>query len=154
MYLLDRARLGNIGGQVAVVTLAKDEIINAAAAYTTGGGTYVAFKGTGASCPSGQRGDLTAVRIGASSPPRLTTAWCASQNGLGSPIVTTTDGHAEAIVWSVGAEGDGRLHAFHGETGAEIGSVAVGAVRRYQTPVAAGGRLYVPADGSVRAFTW
>lgn len=154
MYLLDRARLGNIGGQVAVATVSKDEIINAAAAYVTGAGSYVAFKGTGASCPSGQRGDLTAVRIGASSPPTLATAWCASQNGLGSPMVTTIDGHAEAIVWSVGAEGDGRLHAFHGETGAEIASVAVGAVRRYQTPIAAGGRLYVLTDGAVRAFTW
>ena len=154
MYLLDRARLGNLGGQVAVATVASDEIINAAAAYSTSGGTYVAFKGTGASCPSGQGGDLTAIRIGAASPPTVTTAWCASQNGLGSPIVTTTDGHAEAIVWSVGAEDDGRLHAFDGVTGAEIASVTVGAVRRYQTPIAAGGRLYVLADGAVRAFTW
>lgn len=154
IYLLDRARLGNIGGQVAVATVASDEIINSAAAYTTAGGTYVVFKGSGASCPGGTSGDLTAVRIGPASPPTIATAWCASQNGLGSPMVTTTDGHAEAIVWSVGAEGDGRLHAFDGDTGAEIASVAVGAVRRYQTPVAAAGRLYVLTDGAVRAFTW
>ncbi|HYS80143.1 MAG TPA: hypothetical protein VEM76_05505 [Anaeromyxobacteraceae bacterium] len=154
MYLLDRSRLGNLGGQLAAATVARDEIINAAAAYTTSRGTYVVFKGTGASCPSGQGGDLTAVRIAAASPPALATAWCASQNGLGSPMVTTTDGHAEAVVWSLGAEGDGQLRAFDGDTGAEIARVAVGAVRRYQTPIAAGGRLYVLADGAVRAFTW
>jgi outer membrane protein assembly factor BamB len=154
MYLVDRTHLGNIGGQVAVATVASDEIINAAAAYATSRGSYVVFKGTGASCPRGQGGDLTAVRIAAASPPTLSTAWCASQNGLGSPIVTTTDGHSEAVVWSAGAEGDGRLHAFDGDTGAEIGGVAVGAVRRYQTPIAAGGRLYVVTDGALRAFTW
>ncbi len=154
IYLLDRAHLGNVGGQAAVAQVAGDEIINAAIAYTTSRGTYVAFKGTGTSCPGGQGGDLTGIRIGAASPPTIITAWCASQNGLGSPMVTTTDGHAEAIVWSVGAEGDGRLHAFDGDTGGEIASVAVGAVRRYQTPIAAGGRLYVAADGAVRAFTW
>jgi outer membrane protein assembly factor BamB len=154
MYLLDRAHLGNIGGQVAVAAVASDEIINAAAAYTTSKGAYVVFKGTGASCPAGRGGDLTAVRISAASPPTLVTAWCASQNGLGSPMVTTTDGHGQAVVWSLGAEGDGRLHAFDGDTGAEIASVAVGAVRRYQTPIAAGGRLYVLTDGAVRALIW
>jgi len=154
LYLLDRAHLGNVGGQVAVAPVAGDEIINAATAYTTSRGTYVVFKGNGTSCPGGQGGDLTGVRIGAASPPTITTAWCASQNGLGSPMVTTTDGHAEAIVWSVGAEGDGRLHAFDGDTGREIASVAAGAVRRYQTPIAAGSRLYVAAAGAVRAFTW
>ena len=154
IYLLDRARLGSVGGQVAVAPVASDEIINAAVSYTTNQGTYVVFKGKGASCPGGLSGDLTGVRIGAASPPTLATAWCASQNGLGSPMVTTTDGHAEAIVWSVGAEGDGRLHAFDGDTGAAIASAAVGAVRRYQTPIAAGGRLYVAADDAVRAFTW
>ena len=154
VYLLDRAHLGNVGGQVAVASVASDEIINAAAAYTTDRGTYVVFKGQGTSCPGGQGGDSTRIRIGAASPPTVTTAWCASQNGLGSPMVTTIDGHAEAVVWSVGAEGDGRLHAFDGDTGGEIASAAVGRVRRYQTPIAAGGRVYVAADGAVHAFTW
>jgi hypothetical protein len=31
--------------------------------------------------------------------------------------VTTSDGHSDPIVWIVGAEGDGRLHGFRGDTG-------------------------------------
>lgn len=49
-------------------------------------------------------------------------------------MVTTTDGHAEAIVWSVGA-GD-----------------LIGSVRRYQTPILAGGRIFIAADNTVKAF--
>jgi hypothetical protein len=32
-------------------------------------------------------------------------------------LVTTTDGRADPIVWMLGAEGDGRLHAFRGDMG-------------------------------------
>ncbi len=72
-------------------------------------------------------------------------------------MVTTTDGHNEAIVWSVGAEGDNRLHGFDGDTGQVIfagggpGDV-IGSVRRFHTPILAGGRIYVAADGAVKAF--
>ena len=31
--------------------------------------------------------------------------------------MTTTDGRANPIVWLVGAEGDGRLHGYRGDTG-------------------------------------
>ena len=43
-----------------------------------------------------------------------------SQNGQGSPWVTTTDGTNNAIVWVVGARGDQRLHGYDGDTGAVI----------------------------------
>lgn len=72
-------------------------------------------------------------------------------------MVTTSDGHNEAIVWSVGAEGDNRLHGFDGDTGRIVfagggaGDV-VGLVRRYHTPILGGGRIYVAADGVVKAF--
>ncbi len=61
------------------------------------------------------------------------------------------------MVWSVGAEGDGRLHGFDGDTGAVVyagggPSDAPGAARRFQTPILAGGRIYVAVDGGVRAF--
>jgi len=47
--------------------------------------------------------------------PAISTAWCGSLNGAGAPIVTTTDGSANPIVWIVGAEGDNQLHAFRGD---------------------------------------
>lgn len=160
IYLADRADLGGVGGPgapVAVVQVASGAIINAAASYATALGTYVVFKGRGSACPAGQSGDLTAVRIVPGSPPTVATAWCASQNGQGSPMVTTTDGSAEAIVWSVGAEGDQRLHGFDGDTGEVVfagggaGDV-IGPVRRFHTPILARGRIFVAADGAVVAF--
>ncbi len=158
IYLVDRNNLGGVGNQVTVTKVATNVIINAAAAYTTSRGTYVVFKGNGCCCPAGQLGDLTAVRIVPGAPPTVRTAWCAQQNGKGSPMVTTTDGHAEAIVWSVGAEGDNRLHGFDGDTGEIVyagggSDDVIGLVRRFHTPILAGGRIFVAADGIVKAFT-
>lgn len=157
IYLVDRTDLGGVGNQVAVAQVATNAIIGAAVAYTTTKGTYVVFKGSGEHCPAGQSGDLTAVRIVPGAPPTVHTAWCAKQNGKGSPMVTTTDGHAEAIVWSAGAEGDNRLHGFDGDTGRIVydgGGQAdvIGLVRRYQTPILAGGRIFIAADNTIKAF--
>jgi hypothetical protein len=154
IYLLDRGKLGSISDPIAQLDVSSNEIINAAVAYTTSQGTYVVFKGDGTQC-TGSGGDLTAVLVKAGSPPSLEGSWCASQNGLGSPMVTTTDGHAEAIVWSTGAEGDRKLHGFDGDTGEEIfdgGGVTISGLRRYNTPIAAKGRIYVAADNGVVAF--
>jgi len=158
IYLLDRGRLGGVGGQLAATQVARGAIINAAAAYTTARGTYVAFRGTGQGCPPGQSGDLTAVRLSPGSPPTAAVAWCARQNGKGSPMVTTTDGHANAIVWSVGAEGDGRLRGFDGDSGAVVyggggPGDALGEVARFQTPILAGGRIFVATKDGVKALT-
>jgi len=157
-YLLDRSRLGGLGGAVAARRVSADAIIGAAAAYTTARGTYVVFPGRGIGCPRGHPGDLAAIRIDAASPPTLTVAWCADQHGRGSPIVTTPDGRSEAIVWSVGAGGDGRLRGFDGETGQVVfdgggAGDATSGVQRYQTPIVATGRIFVAGDREVYAFT-
>ncbi len=157
IYLIDRTDMGGIGHQVAVARVARNAIIGGAASYTTSRGTYVVFKGEGINCPAGQSGDLTSVRIVPGAPPSVQTAWCARQNGMGSPMVTTTDGHKEAIVWSVGAEGDNRLHGFDGDTGKTVYAGGgpgdlIGRVRRYHTPILAGGRIYVASDNEVKAF--
>ena len=69
-------------------------------------------------------------------------------------MVSTTDGRAEAIVWSIGAEGDDRLHGFDGDTGEVVYSQrdALGGVRRFQTPILGGGRIFVAVEGGVKAF--
>ncbi len=157
IYLVDRTNMGGVGHQVVAARVARNAIIGAAASYTTARGTYVVFKGEGINCPAGRSGDLTAVRIVAGSPPTVQTAWCARQNGKGSPMVTTTDGHSEAIVWSIGAEGDNRLHGFDGDTGQPVYAGGgphdvIGGVKRYQTPILAGRRIFVPADNAVKAF--
>jgi hypothetical protein len=102
---------------------------------------------------------LTVLRIAAGSPPRLSTAWCGAVRGRGAPIVTTTDGRSDPIVWMVGAEGDNQLHAFRGDTGEPLftGGGRDGAMtglRRFQTLIATAERLYVAADGRVYAFAF
>jgi hypothetical protein len=164
-YLLDRNNLGGIGkgdgyrGEgVQSKRVATDRIINAAAAYRTASGTYVAFgtRGTGTGCP-GRSGNLVALRIGASAPPTIDVAWCADSGGRGSPIVTTTDGSSEPVVWTVGSESSNRLHAFNGVTGEVLFAGGgqderMSLVRRFQTPIVVNGRVFVAADDKLYAF--
>jgi hypothetical protein len=117
----------------------------------------VALQGKGVGCPGETSGDLIVIAIAAGAPPTLRVAWCAAANGRGSPIVTTTDGTSNPIIWAVGAEGDNRLHGFRGDTGTVVfsgGRVgdAMAEVRRFQPLIAAGNHLYVAADGRVYAF--
>jgi outer membrane protein assembly factor BamB len=153
-YLLDRNNLGGIGGQLAVATMAQSVILASPATYPLGNDVMVAFDAPGSACPTGSRqGDLTVVKIRAGSPPALSTAWCGAVNGRGSPIVTTTDGHSDPIVWMLGAEGDNRLHALRGDTGAPLfTSEPLAGLRHFQTLIATQDRLYVGADGRVYAF--
>jgi hypothetical protein len=159
-YILDRAHLGGIGGQLSFAQVSNLEIIQAATAFTAASGAYVAFHGNapGGSQPGCDGGtDLAAFRLTAAAPPAPLIAWCARQNGAGSPISTTTDGASEPLVWSIGAEGDSRLRAFDGETGAAIfagggATDGMGTVRRFSTPIAARGRIYVAGDDQVYAF--
>jgi hypothetical protein len=120
-----------------------------------GGDIFVAFQSPGARCPNPARGKgLTVLKVHAGSPPNLTTIWCGALAGAGSPIVTTTDGRAEPIVWIVGAEGDNRLHGFRGDTGEPLlsgNARALAGLRHFQTPIATHDRLYVAADGRVYA---
>jgi outer membrane protein assembly factor BamB len=165
-YLIDRNDFGGIGtgdgthGEgVTSERVATGTIINAAAAYTTGSGTYVVFTttGQGVGCP-GLIGNLVALQIGASAPPTISVAWCANNQGRGSPIVTTPDGSTDPVVWTVGSESSNRLHAFDGETGTLLFSGGgpgeqMTLVRRFQTPIAVDGRIFVAADNQLYAFT-
>ncbi len=168
VYLLDRTNLGGIGtgnglsGEGPFSAQVVDgEIINSAAVYATASGGHLVFHGfegsTGSRCPSGQSGDIVSLRITATSPPTAVTEWCADNQGQGSPIVTTTDGRSEPLVWAAGAEGSGRLHAWDGETGALVFAgggpdEAMQGLRRFGTPIAVNGRVFVAADNRLYAF--
>jgi outer membrane protein assembly factor BamB len=158
-HLLDGNNLGGIGGSLASKIVSTRSIRTAPAAYPAGDGVFVAFQGQGENCPTRGGGNLTVLHIRAGSPPSLDTAWCGAFKGEGSPIVTTTDGRANPIVWVVGAEGDGQLHGYRGDTGEPLfdgggpGNAMTG-LRRFQTLVAAADRLYVGADGRMYAFAF
>src|SRR5712692_3345209 len=166
-YLLDRNYLGGIGTGDGIHgeglysdRVSSSQIITAAAAYTAPSGTYVAFTtyvGQGVGCP-GTPGNLVALQIDPGFPPSFHVAWCASNPGRGAPIVTTTDGTSEPVVWTVGAESGNRLLAFDGETGDVLfggggPSEQMTYVRRFQTPIAVDGRIFVAADNQLYAFT-
>jgi Tfp pilus tip-associated adhesin PilY1 len=78
-------------------------------------------------------------------------------NGRGAPIVTLDDDNSDPIVWMVGAEGDGRLHGFRGDTGAPVfagggPNEAMQGLRHFATILATDGRLFVAGDGRIYAF--
>jgi uncharacterized repeat protein (TIGR01451 family) len=188
-HLLDRNNLGGFGAgdgqngeglfstQVAIDnppgTPQRGRIRTAGATYTIAAGpnagTYVVFSvGTpgslGVGCPSAT-GDLVALRISASSPPTISVAWCANDNGTddngqpapfagrGAPIVTTPDGSSQPVVWTIGAEGTNRLLAYDGEMGAPLfASDHLAQVRRFMTPIAVNGRIIVVSDNTLYVF--
>jgi outer membrane protein assembly factor BamB len=153
-YVLDRDNLGGIGGALVVERVAAQEIITAPAAYRIGDAAYVAFQGQRLLCPERSEGaSLAVLRITAGARPEMRVAWCGVFEGRGAPSVTTSDGGSDPIVWIVGAEGDGRLHGFRGDTGQPVfdGGQMAG-TRRFATILAAEGRLYVAGDGRVYAF--
>ncbi len=119
-YLLDGRHLGGIGGALAQAEVSPRAIRTAIAMFPLGDAEAIAFEGAGSTCPSGRSGrGLTVLKITAK-PPGIATAWCGAVDGRGAPIVTTTDGHSNPIVWMLGAEGDNRLYAFRGDTGEKL----------------------------------
>lgn len=157
-YVLNAQNLGGMGKFLSTMRVSAEPIMNAPAAYSTAGGTYVVFKGNGMNCPAGNAGGrkITAIKIMPGSPPTMAAAWCSGPNGQGSPIVTSTDGMNETIVWYIAAEADNKLRGFNGETGEVVfdgGADRMGMVNRFQTPIVAKGKIYVAGEGRVWAYT-
>lgn len=150
-YLVDRSRLGGIGGALAIARVSDNAIITAPAVLHTNGTMVVFTSRGGGRCASD---NVTMLDVGANA---LKVAWCAPFDGAGAPIVTTTDGSANAIVWVTGAEGDNRLHGFDATSGKPVftgGGATMSGLRHMGTLIAAEGRLYVAADSTVYAFAF
>lgn len=154
-YLANRANLGGIGGQIQSVQVANGSIRTAPAVYETASSTMVAFSNSGNSHCGGNNIQMLNVAPSGSSP--ISFAWCTAYSGNGAPIVTTTDGTANAIVWVPGAEGDNQLHGFNASTGQVVFSgsgTSMSGLHHYQTLVATKKRFYVAADNKIYAFRW
>ena len=157
-YLLDRGNLGGIGHALFSAHVLMPRAITSPAVWSEGDSVFVALDGRGANCPAGEAGKgLVTLRIRAEPTPRIETAWCAAvPNGKSSPIVTTSDGHSNPIVFIVGADPVNTLYAFRGDSGELIASAQqpLRGFDRYQTPIAAGDRLYVASGGRIYAFAF
>jgi hypothetical protein len=149
-YLVNRNNLGGVSNPVAQASVSG--IPNrgtSAVTYHTNQGTYFAFHNDGST--------ISAYKVTATNPPTIVSAWSASQNGRGSPWVTTTDGINNAIVWVAGVEGDQRLHAYNGDTGAVIyagggPNELMTGTRQWNTGMVARGSIYVANDNKVYKF--
>jgi hypothetical protein len=156
-YLLDRNNLGGIDHPLAKQKL-EGSYVYSPAAYRSGRDMLAALRIDGSICSGEPKNDgLMALRISAGPPAAIRTEWCTGVNSRAAPIVTTSDSEADPIVWVVGAEGDGRLHAFRGDNGQEIFTsdpldISPYLLHHFITILAAQGRLYVAGDGRVFAF--
>jgi hypothetical protein len=156
-YLLDRANLGGVGHPLLAQQVGGSGLLvnTSPTAWGMDRDVMVAFAGFTSTFPGDvvAGGSMTALRISGGAQPAIKTAWRASLYGLGAPIVTTSDGDADPIVWIVGAEGDQKLHGFRGDTGQEVfTSGKLDGLRHYVTILAAAGRLYFAGDGQIFAF--
>jgi outer membrane protein assembly factor BamB len=151
-YLLDRNRLGGIGGSLASEQVSRNPIRGAAAAVRVDDSEFIAFQGSGSNCPDAAGRGLTVIKV-TTSPPAITTAWCGSVPGRGAPMVTTTNGRTDPVVWMLGAQGDNRLYGFRADTGERLFvSAALPGLQHFQTLIATPDRLYVAAANAVYAF--
>jgi hypothetical protein len=152
-YLADLAYLGGIGGKAAITPVAAGPIITAPAVYSTPSVTMVALTARAAAKCSGQ--SVIMLNVAGRGKTPITQAWCQVLNGRGAPIVTTTDGSANPIVWVTGAEGDDLLHGFDALTGTPVFSGGgMTNLRHFQTILAAGGRFYIASDNRIYAFAF
>ncbi len=163
-YLLDQDHLGGIGDGgvegLAKVQVATRNFATAPAAFVTSKGTFVVVdaqtSGVGINCPDGQSGDLIVLQIVDGAPPTIKTAWCAQNSGHGSPIVTTTDGLSNPIVWLTSDKAE-RIHAFDAETGDLLfdggeDDQKITTPGRFNTVVAVHDRIFVAATDRLYAF--
>jgi outer membrane protein assembly factor BamB len=156
-YLLNTSYLGGIGHAVANVQVSNARIVTAPAIYEGPSHTLVAFTnpaGLSAKCSGSS---VTMLKVTGGTSTAISTAWCAPLNGNAEPIITTTNGVANPIVWVTGAEGDNEIHGFDVFSGKVVFSGAntgMTGLRHFSTLIAADGRLYVGADNTVYAFAF
>lgn len=151
-YLVDAANLGGIGSQLATLAVSKASIITAAAVYATPNVAMLAFRN--GNDPSCNTASITMLSLTATT---ITQAWCAPLNGGGAPVITTTDGVHNAIVWVVGANGDNFLHGFDALKGTVLfagGGTVIAGVRNFATILVSGGKFYIAGQGKIYAFTY
>lgn len=155
-YLLNSQYLGGIGHQLLNQQVSNSRIITGPAVYVGPHATMVGFSNLAGLSSNCSGTSLTMLRITAS-PDAISTSWCAPLSGSGAPIITTTDGTANPIVWIAGAQGDNQLHGFDLFTGKTLfagGGTGMSGLHPYGTLIAANHRLYVAADNGVYAFAY
>ena len=129
-YVLNKAKLGSIGGQVASKSLCRSF-----------GGTAVVGNTVFVPCDDGVRD----VRINSNG--SMTVLWHAASNINGTPTV----GGGQVFVMDRAA---GVLHVLDPSTGNTRWTVPVGAVSRFAAPAIYSNAVYIPTLAGLKAFVW
>jgi len=172
VYLLDRTNLGGVAtaastASVGVLQVFDGDLTDSPAFATIAGTTYVVLRPYGniaaVGCPAGTSGDLVAVKLDPTAPENMSIAWCANALGAGSPIITTSDGTSDPLVWVAGGDpyndktDTSQLHAFDLLTGAMVMSggdagATLGKANHFDSIAAVHGRIIVTGNDRVYAF--
>ena len=144
--------MGGIGGGVLVSAVSPNVIITAPAVVPTSAGTVLAWTGR-SFCSGATSAVVSGIKITGGPPVAASTIWCVPISGRGAPIATTTGGGAEALIWTVGAEGDGHLYAIDAVTGQTVFAGGQVEMSRFNAPIVAKGRIYVAGNNGAYAFT-
>ena len=171
LYVLDSKNLGGMGGEVAKLTIATGgsmAVHTVPAAYTTPNGVHVTFTtDSGAQCPAGMPSGtvVMSVLIPTGVEPVPQVVWCASigqagaqgEDGAGSllpasPMITTTDGKSDAMVWFING---GKLTAVDGDNGKVLytSSDTCTGVKQWTAPIAVKGRIVAGGDGHLCSWS-
>jgi hypothetical protein len=189
LYFVDSANLGlpGGGGETIDIPITDDLVTNHSArtspvAYTTASGIHVAItidRGPYLTCPAsatkpdGSQAALMGFTVKPGSPITVTPDWCTTIGGptMGdngtvknrsvSPLVTTTDGKANPIVWVAGSASQtasgttaNMMYAIDGETGAVLykGGNCTG-IRQWTTPIAVKGHIVIGGSGHLCSWS-
>jgi hypothetical protein len=185
LYFVDSAMLGTAGGGGDVVDMTLSSQNHSArvspVAYTTSSGIHVAVtvdRGPYMGCPAGSPADpamaaLMGFTVTPGSPIKVTQNWCTTiggpamndngtiKNRSADPLVTTTDGKTDPIVWVAGSASQTMsgttanfLQGIDGETGKILykGGNCPG-IRQWTTPIAVKGHIVLGGDGKLCSWS-
>jgi hypothetical protein len=188
VYFLDATKLGTpgaAGGEIIDQAVTGPTINHSArtspVSYTTASGIHIAItvdRGPYVGCPASSTADgslaiLMGMTVTPGSPAKLAINWCTAvggpssadggtvRNRSASPLVTTTDGHSNPILWVAGSTSQTAtntpatmLYGVDGETGAILykGGNCAG-IRQWTTPIAVKGHIVLGGDAKLCSWS-
>jgi hypothetical protein len=189
LYFLDPSKLGApTGGGEAIpplqLSMSNHSARTSPVSYTTATGIHIALtvdRGPYMGCPATPAVDpglavMMGFTVAAGSPAKLTQTWCTNiggptggdpntttvKNRSGSPLVTTTDGKANPILWVGGTMSQpvnntpaNMLYGIDGETGAVIykSAASCAGIRQWTTPIAVKGHIVLGGDAKLCSWS-
>jgi hypothetical protein len=155
---------GAVSPSIGTLQVMQSDITCGPASASVGGTQYIVMIGNGSNgtgCGKGS-GSLVVTTLDPTNTAKpIASAWCGNPGGGSSPIVTSSDGTNDALVWTAGAAvtndgtgGDSQLHAFDIATGQAVlaGSDPFANVHHFTSPIVVHGRIFVAGDSRLYAY--